>query len=62
MGHWRDRINPEADASLIVRAVNNHAQLLAALDALMPLRISHQRDGWAADFNRARAAIKAAKS
>ena len=35
VGHWRDRIDPEADAQFIVRAVNNHDKLLAALEGLV---------------------------
>ena len=57
----RDREEAEANAAFIVRAVNNHTQLLAALEGLMPLRVSHQRDGWAADFDRAGAVIEEAK-
>ena len=58
VGHYKPAMflteaEAQANANLIVRAVNNHAKLLAELEGLMPLRVSHQRDGWAADFDRA---------
>ena len=55
----QDRRNAPYDEAKRLRAVN--AKLLGALNALLPLRVSHQRDGWAANFDRAREAIEEAR-
>lgn len=53
-----------ADAAFIIRAVNNHDQLLAALIGLMERIDDHEPDEWTADDrirnDAARAAIAAA--